>query len=603
MLGTRKIRINGAECGAESLLLTAITSIGGLMFGYDIGQISGILLVPDFIDRFAQLQPDGTRQWEPIIQSLIVSLMSIGALMGAFTGGYTAGKLGRRLSISIGVTIYTLGGVVQVTAMHAWWHYTLGRLVSGLGIGILSVVVPMYQGECAPKEIRGAVIATYQLAITLGIVVANAINLGMRCAFPPSVQRPDAAWRVVVCLGTCFCVTLAVGVLFLPESPRWLAGQGDWAGVRSAVARLRGFKDDTTNRAVEEELQEMAAVLEQEARLGEGGWLECFTGAAPGNGSSSSSISIHKLRYRTVLGVAIHFLQQWTGANYFFYYGSTIFSAAGLHDPILTQLILGAVNLVSTFLGLYLVEKVGRRMPLFIGALWQVVWLLVFASVGTAKDPSAHPDSGKIMIVAACMFIASFASSWGPMAWVVVGETFPMRTRAKQASLATAANWGGNFLLAFLTPLANAGISFRFGFVFASTNLAAAALVYLFLYESAGLSLESVDLMYSDPAAKAWTSAAWAPPGWHSREKRTREPLLLPPAEEEAEGKAVMPPGGGGKRQSTVSGTTVAAAEQEAEVEDGLDFNITETIVGSSLVGGLLCKSGGGGGGGGGDWV
>lgn len=380
--------------------MAAITSIGGFMFGYDIGQISGLLLFTDFVTRFAQPQPDGTHQWQPIIQSLIVSLMSIGALLGAFTGGYTAGRWGRRAAAASGVGVYVIGAVVQISAVRAWWHFMLGRLVGGLGIGALSVVVPMFQSECAPKEIRGAVIACYQLAITLGILAANCVNFGMR-----TLQHSDASWRVVIGLGAVLALPLAVGVLCLPESPRWLAGRGDWAGVRLAVARLRGLKNDPGNQAVEDDVREMAAVLEKEVRMGKGGWLECFTGVAPG----SSTGAVHKLRYRTLLGIAIHFLQQWTGANYFFYYGSTIFSAAGLYDPILTQVILGAVNFVTTFLGLYMVEKVGRRIPLFIGALWQAVWLLVFASVGTVKDPSVYPTSGKVMIVAACMFIASFA--------------------------------------------------------------------------------------------------------------------------------------------------------------------------------------------------
>lgn len=396
-----KLRVNGAECGAEALLMAAITSIGGFTFGYDIGQISGLLLFTNFVDRFAQLQPDGTHRWQPIIQSLIVSLMSIGALLGAFTGGYTAGRWGRRKAAASGVAVYVLGTVIQITAMRTWWHFMLGRLIGGLGIGTLSVVVPMFQSECAPKEIRGAVIACYQLAITLGILAANCINLGMR-----SVQQSDASWRVIIGLGAAFALPLAVGLMCLPESPRWLAGRKDWAGVRVAVARLRGLKDDPRNRAVEDDLLEMAAVLEKEASMGKGGWLECFTGVSAGNRSGA----IHKLRYRTLLGIAIHFLQQWTGANYFFYYGSTIFSAAGMNDPILTQVILGAVNFALTFLGLYTVEKFGRRIPLFIGALWQAVWLLVFASVGTARDPSVYPTSGKIMIVAACMFIASFAT-------------------------------------------------------------------------------------------------------------------------------------------------------------------------------------------------
>ncbi|KAJ4419944.1 hexose transporter hxt5 [Gnomoniopsis sp. IMI 355080] len=506
MLGSIKVRVNGAQCGAEALLLAAITSIGGFMFGYDIGQISGILLFSSFVARFADLQPDGSYQWQPIIQSLIVSFMSIGALLGAFTGGYTAEWWGRRKSMCFGVGVYITGTVVQMTAMSTWGHYMAGRFVSGLGIGNLSVVVPMFQSECSPREIRGAVIACYQLAITFGILSANAVNFGMR-----RIDSWDASWRIVVALGTCCSIPMAVGVLCLPESPRWLARREKWEAVRKSVARLRGMKDDPGHRLVTEDVQEIYAVLEKEARNGKGGWLECFTGR-PGN--------IPKTRYRTLLGIAIHFLQQWTGVNYFFYYGSTIFNAAGLHDPILTQLILGAVNMTMTFFGLYMVERFGRRIPLFVGALWQSFWLLVFACVGTARDPKTHPTSGKLMIVAACMFIASFASSWGPMSWVVVGETFPLRTRAKQASLATAANWGGNFLIAFFTPLANAGISYNFGFVFVATNLTAATLVWCFLYESVSLSLENVDAMYSAPEVRAWTSAKWAPPGYLNRKQR-----------------------------------------------------------------------------------
>ena len=124
------------------------------------------------------------------------------------------------------------------------------------------------------------------------------------------------------------------------------------------------------------------------------------------------------------------------------------------------------------------------------------------------------------MIVAACMFIASFAMTWGPMAWVVIGETFPLRTRAKQASLATAGNWLGNFMIAFLTPFANSGISYAFGFVFFRTNLAAAALVYFFLFETKSLSLENVDAMYSDPDCNAMKSSKWLPAGYTSRKTR-----------------------------------------------------------------------------------
>ncbi|KAI0022351.1 high affinity glucose transporter ght1 [Xylariomycetidae sp. FL0641] len=506
VLGKKAIRVNGADCGVEAILLGAVTSIGGFMFGYDTGQISSMLLFTDFVRRFGQEQPDGTYDWVPIIKSLLVSLMSIGTLFGALSGAYTADWWGRRKSLSFGVVIFIIGNIIQITAMESWVHMMMGRFVAGLGVGNLSVGVPMFQSECSPREIRGAVVASYQLMITFGILVSNIINYGVR-----SIQDSSASWRIVIGLGIFFSLPLGLGALVVPESPRWLAARSDWEGARMAMARLRGTAHDPHNELVERDLAEMFAIIEKESRAGVGSWVECFTGKPSG---------IPKLCYRTLLGIGIHFLQQWTGVNYFFYYGATIFKSAGIDDPIQTQLILGAVNVAMTFYGLYTVEKFGRRWPLFLGALWQAAWLLIFAVVGVVLPPASNPAAGIVMIVSACMFIASFAGTWGPMAWVVIGETFPIRTRAKQASLATAGNWLGNFMISFLTPLADSGIGYAYGFVFVGTNFSAALLTWFFLYESRQLSLENVDLMYSQPNLKPWNSSKWTPPGYTTREQR-----------------------------------------------------------------------------------
>ncbi|KAI0009980.1 general substrate transporter [Xylariaceae sp. FL0662B] len=506
VLGKKCIRVNGAECGVEALLLGATTSIGGFLFGYDTGQISAMLLFTDFVDRFGQEQPDGEKAWVPIIQSLLVSLMSIGTLIGALSGAYTADWWGRRKSLSFGVVIFIIGNIIQITAMRSWVHMMMGRFVAGLGVGNLSVGVPMFQSECSPREIRGGVVASYQLMITFGILVSNIINYGVR-----TIQYSDASWRIVIGLGIFFSLPLGLGILTVPESPRWLASHEDWEGARISMARLRGLRDDPQNPLVEEDLNEMYEIIAKEARAGVGTWLECF---------KVKSSDVPRVCYRTLLGVAVHFLQQWTGVNYFFYYGATIFKSAGIDDPIQTQLILGAVNVAMTFYGLYIVEKYGRRWPLFLGAVWQAGWLLIFAVVGTVLPPETSKASGIVLIVSACMFIASFAGTWGPMAWVVIGEIFPLRTRAKQASLATAGNWLGNFMISFLTPLADAGISYAYGFVFVGTNLAAALIVWFFLYESVGLSLENVDMMYSQEKLKPWRSSGWTPPGYVTRKQR-----------------------------------------------------------------------------------
>ncbi|KAF2683280.1 general substrate transporter [Lentithecium fluviatile CBS 122367] len=509
-LGKLSVRVNGADCGIEAIMLGVVTSVGGFLFGYDTGQISSMLLFRDFINRFGQWQTDpetGERfkAFDTIISSLIVSLMSIGTLVGALSGAYTADWWGRRRSLSFGVAIFIVGNIIQITAMDSWVHLTMGRLVAGLGVGNLSVGVPMFQSECCPREIRGAVVASYQLMITIGILVSNAINYGVR-----EIQDNDASWRIVIGLGIGFSLPLGIGILFSPESPRWLAGRGQWEESRMSLARLRGMKDDPHNELVVDDFKEMQESIAEQAKVGQGSWAECFTGSS----------GLPKVVYRTLLGCTIHFLQQWTGVNYFFYYGATIFNSAGIEDPIMVQLILGAVNVAMTFPGLYIVERLGRRIPMIVGAVWQALWLLIFASVGVARPPTEYTSSGIVMIVAACMFIASFAMTWGPFAWVVIGETFPLRTRAKQASLATAGNWFGNFLIGFLTPFANDGIGYAFGFVFFGCNLAAAFLVYFFLYESKSLSLESVDLMYSEPSLKPWQSSKWVPPGYITRMDR-----------------------------------------------------------------------------------
>ncbi|KAA8622973.1 AraJ Arabinose efflux permease [Pyrenophora tritici-repentis] len=507
-LGRVSVRIRGAECGIEAIMLGVITSIGGFLFGYDTGQISGMLIFPDFIRRFGQVQANGEIAFDPTIQSLLVSLMSIGTLIGALAGAYTADFLGRRRNLTAGVFVFVIGNIIQVTAMDSWVHMTMGRIVAGLGVGVLSIGVPMYQSEVCPREIRGAVVASYQLMITVGILVSNIINYGVR---DNPGEESDAAWRIVIGLGIAFSIPLGLGVLFTPESPRWLAGKGRWEDARMAMARLRGLAHDPTHVLVNEDFNEMQDAINEQKSAGQGTWLECFTGQPSG---------IPRLAYRTLMGCAIQFFQQWTGVNYFFYYGATIFRSAGIEDPLQVQLILGAVNVAMTVPGLYLIERVGRRVPLVLGGLWQAAWLLIFAIIGVALPPQDNPTAGVVMIVAACMFIASFAATWGPFVWVIIGESFPIRTRAKQASMATAFNWLGNFLIGFLTPYADDGIGYAFGFVFFACNFAAAGVVYFFVFETKSLSLENVDIMYSDSTLSARTSKKWIPAGYITRNER-----------------------------------------------------------------------------------
>lgn len=304
-------------------------------------------------------------------------------------------------------------------------------------------------------------------------------------------------------------------MIFLPESPRWLLANGKNEECLAALRSIAGKKNMNKAGFIEAEYQDIELLVMEAAAAGKSSFFSSFNPKG-------------KALYRTMLGFLLMVCQQLTGANYFFYYGmsgirttlfpdycsritgATIFRSVGISDSYVTQIILGAVNVVCTFPGLWFIEKFGRRKTLIGGALWQMAWLLIFGAVGSEKDPSDRPIGG-ILILCACMFIASFASTWGPGAWVCVGEMYPLRTRSHSSAIATTGNWMWNFLLTFLTPFITQAIGYQYGYLFAGCNFMAVLIVYFFLYESSNLTLEQVEEMYNDPSIRAWNSSSMSP--------------------------------------------------------------------------------------------
>ncbi|EGN97272.1 hypothetical protein SERLA73DRAFT_183939 [Serpula lacrymans var. lacrymans S7.3] len=495
--------VQGLPIGAVAIMLALLASMGGFIFGYDTGQISDIVLMPDFLVRFGSCGTPGvasTCSFSDVREGLIVALLSIGTLVGALAGAPTADFLGRRYAMSVECFVFVVGVIIQISSEHVWQQFAVGRFISGLGVGSLSAAVPMYQAETAPPQIRGTLTATYQLFITFGILVAYCISIGTR-DIPSS-----GSWRIVVGIGILWALILGIGILFMPESPRWLAAHDRLDDAQASIARTRGIpaSEASDHYVIRREVEEIRSNVLYEKNIS-AGWIDCFKVE-------------NKTLYRTLLGMSLQSLQQLTGANYFFYYGATVFLSVGIADSFVTQIILGAVNFFCTFGGMYIMERFGRRRPLIIGGLWQAAWLFIFASAAISTDPATNPGMGKLMIVSACMFIWGYAMTWAPGVWILIGETFPTRTRAKQGSISTAANWLWNFLIAFFTPFIIKSISYKYGYIFASCNLLGAFVVYFFLYESSDLSLESVNMMYIDPDCKPWTSRNWAPPGFASRQ-------------------------------------------------------------------------------------
>ncbi|GAA5825400.1 hypothetical protein JCM5353_003617 [Sporobolomyces roseus] len=494
--------IRGAPIGGLAIAVAVFASIGGFLFGYDTGQIADFLVMDDFLLRFSSCDTPGvveTCAFSTVRSGLIVAMLSIGTLIGALIGATLADRFGRCKAVQIDCSIVIIGTVIQVASVSAWYQFMIGRIVTGLGVGALSAVVPLYQSETAPKEIRGSLVATYQLMITFGILVAYCISIGTR-----NLNDGGASWRIVVALNMLWALILAIGFIFAPESPRWLMQRGRDQDAEKSLARIRGVRVEDNDYSVRQAFYEMGEQVKREQKTHDFGWFDCFR---PKN----------KLLYRTLLLMTLQALQQLTGANYFFYYGATVLGGVGIDDEFVSQIILGAVNFVCTFGGIYIMERFGRRTPLIIGGLWQSAWLFVYGAAGTARDPLTDQGIGKLMIVSTCLFIAGYATTWAPGVWTLVGETPRNDARAKTGALATASNWLFNFLLAFFTPFITKKINYSYGFVFAGCNLAGAIIVFFFLYESSNLSLENVDMMYNDPNCKPWTSKKWIPAGHESR--------------------------------------------------------------------------------------
>ncbi|GAB7358066.1 hypothetical protein MBLNU230_g0228t1 [Neophaeotheca triangularis] len=455
-----------------------VASIGGFMFGYVSGQISGYFPMEDYARRFGEQQADGSYAFSAARQGSIVGFLSIGCLIGALLSGKVADTIGRRLAISVSSLFTCIGIIIEISSTDSWVQFAMGRMVDGFGIGSLSVVVPMYQSESSPIIIRGLLIAFFQLSVTLGIWTAEMINYGTES------MEGSASWRIPNGIGFLWALILGGGILLLPESPRFAYRKGREEEARNTIAKLAGV--DPQDPGVSAQLHDIKVKLDEELAGADTHWYEIFTGP--------------KMFYRTTLGIVLQAGQQLTGVNFFFYYGTTVFAATGLQNSYITQIILGSVNVGCTLAGLWVVQKCGRRNALMAGAAWIMMCFFVYAFVGTYQldnnDPQSTPQAGNILIVFSCFAIVAFATTWGPLVWAVVAELYPAKYRGQCMALATASNWLWNFMISFFTSFITRAINYWYGLVFAGCCAALIVIVFFFVIESKDRSLEEIDTMY-----------------------------------------------------------------------------------------------------------
>ncbi len=463
-------------------LSSFLISFTGFVFGWDTGTISGFINMNDFLERFGQKTSAGFYELSRVRSGLIVSIFNIGCMIGGVTLSKFGDVYGRKVGLVISMSLYIAGCIIQITSVTSWIQYFIGRIVTGLAIGSNCVLAPLFLSEISPKAIRGSVVSVFQLLTTMGMFLGYCACYG---TYHNSIG--SSQWRLP--LGLCFLWALIAiaGIVICPESPRYLAKKGLIAKAKQSISKMKRCSENSPE--VIYEITLLLKSIDEENDAGSSSWKELLTGKP-------------LILYRIVMGILLETLQELTGDNYLFYYGTTIFKSVGLSDSFLTSIIIGAVNFCSTFLAFYAIDHLGRRNTLLIGSAGMLCCLIIYASIGVKllypAEFGVNPVKtvGDVMIFLCCLFIFFFAVTWGPSLYVIVGESYPLRIRSKAMGITIGSNWLWNFLIAFFTPYITSAIHFASGYVFSGATVFALILVYFFVPETKGMQLEDVDFMY-----------------------------------------------------------------------------------------------------------
>jgi SP family galactose:H+ symporter-like MFS transporter len=436
-----------------SYLVAAMAALGGLLFGYDTGVISGAEL---FLVKAFHLTPS--------TEEIAVSAVLIGTVLGAAVGGRIADRLGRRMALLVMAVIFGVGGIL--TALSQTLEvFVACRILVGVAVGAASVAAPMYAAELAPPAIRGRMVFLFQLAVTIGIAVSYWTDLAF--------SHAGMGWRPMFAAAVVPALILGGGMMFLSDTPRWLGSKGRWDEAAAVMRRVAG--DDA-----ERQLNEVRDEIEAE------------------KGASIRELFRPGLRLALLTGVGLGILQQLVGINTIIYYAPTIFQYAGFQSTnaaILATSVVGVVNVLATLLAVFLVDKVGRR-PLILFGLVGITVSLIATGLLFAVGPS---HAGVLLLACLLVYIVSFAVGMGPVFWLLSSEIFPTRLRGLGAGLSAVGNWGANLVVSitFLSLIHGAGKPVTF-WIYAAFGVVAFLFLSAFVPETKGRRLEEIEAYWTN---------------------------------------------------------------------------------------------------------
>ena len=433
------------------IFIAMIAALSGILFGYDTGVISGAIL---FIENEFPLTP--------AMNGLVVGAVLLGALFGALFSGKITDIFGRRRVLIIVALIFILGALWTAFAPSIL-ALILGRIGVGVAIGVASYVGPLYISEVAPQQHRGALVSLNQLAITIGICLSYVVDYFFALS---------GEWRWMLGMGVVPGILLLLGMLYLPDSPRWIVSQGREEEAKKILMKLR-----SSERVVEKEIAAIKVTLKQEATH----W----------------KIVLSKtVRPVLWIGFSLAIIQQITGINTILYYAPTILKMAGFGSAtvsILATMGIGIVLVISTLIALPLVDRWGRRPLLIMGLAGMAMGLGLLAWLFQSST-TIPPSLEWLGLASMLLYIASFSFSLGPIMWLMIAEIYPLQVRGVGASMATCVNWASNLLVTatFLELVQFLGARGTF-LIYMVAAVASIVFIYFLVPETKGISLEEFE--------------------------------------------------------------------------------------------------------------
>jgi sugar porter (SP) family MFS transporter len=447
--------------GRSVIWTAAIAALGGLLFGYDTGVVSGVLL-------FLSSTFGNVTAFE---KELVTGVLLVGAAVGAFGSGRLAERIGRRPTILVTAAVFVVGVLGAAFSPTLWFLITM-RFVIGLAVGSASMAVPLYISELAPPRARGALVSLNQLALTMGIMTAFLVDYAL---------SSSGNWRLMFGLASLPAALLFVGMLTQAESPAWLVAHDRVGEARSVLRRVRSREHD-----VDVEIANIQSLS--------------------GRATSYRELLRPDVRKLVVIGVLLAIFQQVTGINTVIYYAPTLLHQADLGNAasLLANVGVGAVNVAMTLVAIRLIDRVGRRKLLLVGTTGMAVALLVVAVAFAVSGSHLGSAAAVVAIVALAVYTGSFAVGLGPVFWLLISEIYPVKIRGLSMSVATIANWTANFAVAisFLTLLSAISGAGTF-FLLASLTVLAVAYFWWAVPETTGLSLEQIEREFGSNEPRA----------------------------------------------------------------------------------------------------